>query len=148
MSQLTSNEKPFRFALRHLETAPLATGFVGAGAALTVPQLAQMIGVHPRTIRRAIASGALPAAHASKKSPYRISRLDANQWWRSRGGSALFAAETPPPVSTAAPERATRLAAIQSFRGRLAHLPGSLDEFLAEKHAEITRENNARHPQQ
>ena len=56
----------------------------------SVQEISEIVGVHPHTIRRAIAGGELKAANGGGKSPYRISRPDAEAWWRARGGGALF----------------------------------------------------------
>jgi excisionase family DNA binding protein len=54
-----------------------------------VSEVAQIVGLHPLTIRRAIAAGELKAANGGGKSPYRISRADLETWWRARGGGVL-----------------------------------------------------------
>jgi excisionase family DNA binding protein len=61
-----------------------------ATGALTVTQLAQLAGVHPQTIRRAIAARELQAASKGRKGHHRISRTDAEAWWRRRGGGTLL----------------------------------------------------------
>jgi excisionase family DNA binding protein len=55
-----------------------------------VSEVAQIVGLHPLTIRRAIAAGELKAANGGGKSPYRISRADLETFWRARGGGALL----------------------------------------------------------
>ena len=66
----------------------VATGRV----TLTVPELATLTDLNPLTIRRAIASGELQAANGGGRSHYRISRTDAETWWRRRGGGTLLGA--------------------------------------------------------
>ena len=58
--------------------------------AFDVPTLAQLAGVHPQTIRRAIEKGELKAARNGRYSQARISRTDAEVWWRGRGGGTLL----------------------------------------------------------
>ncbi len=58
--------------------------------ALTVPEVAQAVGLHPITVRREIRAGRLRAASAGGKGHYRISRADVEVWWRGRGGGGLF----------------------------------------------------------
>jgi hypothetical protein len=50
----------------------------------------------------------------------------------------VLEAAAPTPLSEA--ERAARLAAIDAGAGSMAHLPGSLDEFLREKHEQTLHE--------
>lgn len=59
-------------------------------AVLTVLELAARTGLHPLTIRRAIAAGELKAANGGGRSPYRSSKSDAQAWWRARGGGVIF----------------------------------------------------------
>jgi excisionase family DNA binding protein len=58
--------------------------------AFTVPQLASLAGVNPQTIRRAIAKGELKAAKSGLHTQARISRTDAELWWRGRGGGTIL----------------------------------------------------------
>jgi excisionase family DNA binding protein len=58
--------------------------------AFTVPQLASLAGVNPQTIRRAIHKGELKAAKAGHYGQARISRTDAELWWRGRGGGTIL----------------------------------------------------------
>jgi len=60
------------------------------GPSLSVPEVAQVVGLHPITIRREIRAGRLRATGAGNSGRYNIKRTDANDWWRSRGGSELF----------------------------------------------------------
>lgn len=69
---------------------PVETILESKHLTLTVPELAELARMHPLTIRRAIHAGELKAAHGGGRSPYFISKLDANDWWRSRGGGLLF----------------------------------------------------------
>lgn len=63
--------------------------------AFTVPQLASLAGVNPQTIRRAIHKGELKAAKAGHYGQARISRTDAELWWRGRGGGTILGDLTP-----------------------------------------------------
>jgi excisionase family DNA binding protein len=74
---------------------------VGEMGAFTVPQLASLAGVNPQTIRRAIAKGELKAAKSGHHSQARISRTDAEIWWRERGGGTLLGDLTPTPAQDA-----------------------------------------------
>lgn len=105
--------------------------------ALTVPELAAIANMHPLTIRRAIAAGELPAASNGRKGHYRITRADANAWWKARGGSGLF----PEFAGTQAP----RPKAARRAFGLLASDPNAtgkrtVDDFLADRHAEAQAE--------
>ena len=105
----------------------------------TVPQLAALVAVHPDTIRRAIAAGELRAANSGGRTHYRVSRMDAEAWWRARGGGSLFVATVPAPSLNL-----DRTAAILAVRGAMRR-PDSdgrvVERFMAEKHAEIERED-------
>jgi excisionase family DNA binding protein len=56
----------------------------------TVEELAGIVRLATITIRRDIRAGKLQAANGGGKSAYRISRSDAETWWRGRGGGALL----------------------------------------------------------
>ncbi len=56
----------------------------------TVEELASLVRLAAITIRRDIKTGKLKAANGGGKSAYRISRSDAEMWWRGRGGGALL----------------------------------------------------------
>jgi len=71
---------------------PVAELIAGGRVTLTVPELATLTGLHQLTIRRAIARGELKAANGGGRSQYRISRADAESWWRGRGGGTLLGA--------------------------------------------------------
>jgi excisionase family DNA binding protein len=70
---------------------PVAGILSSSRLALTVPEIAQAVGLHPITVRREIRAGRLRAASAGGKGHYRISRADVEAWWRGRGGGSLFA---------------------------------------------------------
>ncbi len=55
---------------------------------MTVEQAADIIEVHPETIRRSIRSGELKAAKIGRD--YRIAREDLSAWFVERGGAPLF----------------------------------------------------------
>lgn len=102
-------------------------------AALTVPELAAITNMHALTIRRAIGAGELKAASNGKKGHYRITRADANAWWKGRGGSGLF-----PELESAPAPTDRKAAAARGFgflRGKV-----SSDEFLADRHAQAQAE--------
>lgn len=69
---------------------PIAELVARGRVTLTVPELATLADLHPLTIRRAIAAGELKAANGGGRSHYRISRADAEAWWRGRGGGTLL----------------------------------------------------------
>jgi excisionase family DNA binding protein len=109
-------------------------------AALTVPELAAIANMHPLTIRRAIGAGELKAASNGAKGHYRITRADANIWWKGRGGSDLFpefagAQPSKPSKSTAARRAFGLLATDQSATGTR-----TVDDFLADRRAEAQTE--------
>ncbi len=108
-----------------------------ANGALTVTELAQIAGVHPQTIRRAIAARELQAASKGHRGHHRISRADAEAWWRRRGGGTLLEtdksdenveriiAEVRAQLGHDAPRRALR------EQNEIAHDLGLLDELEA-----------------
>lgn len=63
--------------------------------ALKTAELAALVGVHPQTIRRAIESGQLKAAQTGSTGPHLISRTEAANWWKSRGGGELWGESAP-----------------------------------------------------
>jgi excisionase family DNA binding protein len=79
--------------------------------ALTVPEVAQAVGLHPITVRREIRAGRLRAASAGGKGHYRISRADVEVWWRGRGGGGLFSDAVAAIATTASQSPANPLAA-------------------------------------
>ncbi len=106
-------------------------------AALTVPELAAITNMHPLTIRRAIAAGELKAASNGAKGHYRITRADANAWWKGRGGSDLF-------PEFASVQQPKPKAARRAF-GLLTTDPNAtgtrtVDDFLADRRAEAQTE--------
>lgn len=65
-------------------------------------ELANMVGLHPETIRREIKRGKLKAALIGRVS--RISALEAAAWWEAAGGGKLWEGEPPAPgVETSEP---------------------------------------------
>ena len=104
---------------------PVPVADVGA---FDVPTLANLAGVHPQTIRRAIEKGELKAARNGRYSQARISRTDAEVWWRGRGGGTLLGDLAPAPVAAPAiaetPEqrRARINAAIDEAQQDFAHI--------------------------
>lgn len=116
---------------------PVPVADVGA---FDVPTLARLAGVHQQTIRRAIAKGELKAARNGRYSQARVSRTDAEIWWRERGGGTLLGdlAPTVAPVQTGA--KTSRKEAIARGFGFLKGKARSSDDFLAERHAEARAE--------
>mgnify|MGYP002762521064 CR=1 FL=1 len=55
---------------------------------LTTDELAEIVDRQPRTVQKWIRNGYLDAVRVGRE--YRISKADANKWWRSRGGGVLF----------------------------------------------------------
>jgi excisionase family DNA binding protein len=108
--------------------------------ALTVPELAAIANMHPLTIRRAIGAGELKAASNGAKGHYRITRGDANAWWKGRGGSVLFADVEAGAITK--PTR-TKAEARRQGRGFLKGRVASSDAFLAARHAEAEAEAKA-----
>ena len=58
----------------------------------SVQEAARLAGLSEETIRREIRAGKLKAAQVGT-GPYRISRVEIANWWRSRGGGELFGDE-------------------------------------------------------
>ena len=60
----------------------------------TLQEVAEMLGVHVETIRRAVRAGTLRAASPGmgrgKGSDLRVSRVELARWWRAKGGGDLF----------------------------------------------------------
>lgn len=61
----------------------------------TLHEVAELLGVHVETIRRAVRAGELKAATPGvgkgKGSDLRVSRIELARWWRDKGGGELFA---------------------------------------------------------
>ena len=51
-------------------------------------EVAELIGVHAETVRRAIRAGDLNAFKVTRN--YRVSRAELSRWWASKGGGVLF----------------------------------------------------------
>lgn len=64
---------------------------------LTTAELAEIVDRQPRTVQKWIREGYLDAVRIGRE--YRISKADANKWWRSRGGDLLFP-EAPVPTTS------------------------------------------------
>ena len=54
----------------------------------TLSEAAALLSCHKETLRRAIKDGSLYAAKVGKG--YRISRADLEEFWKAKGGGALF----------------------------------------------------------
>jgi len=59
--------------------------------AFTTRQIADALGYHPGSIRRAIRNGELQAA---SEQPYRVTVEELKRWWSEKGGTELY---LPPP---------------------------------------------------
>jgi excisionase family DNA binding protein len=57
-------------------------------------EVAELLGVHVETVRRAVRSGELMAAATGagtgKGAGFRVSRVELAKWWRAKGGGELF----------------------------------------------------------
>lgn len=57
-------------------------------------EVAELLGVHVETVRRAVRSGELRAAAIGtgkgKGAGFRVSRVELARWWYARGGGELF----------------------------------------------------------
>ncbi len=125
---------------------PIAELVARGRVTLTVPELATLADLHPLTIRRAIAAGELKAANGGGRSHYRISRADAEAWWRGRGGGSLL--DDVATVETPEDKAADILAAFRS--GDLARRNAAIVELArsdaatsAIVDAEVSREVEA-----
>ena len=56
---------------------------------VTIVEAAQLVGMHPESIRRAIRTGELEAARLGHRT-YRIEKTALDAWWQSKGGRTLF----------------------------------------------------------
>lgn len=57
----------------------------------SLKEAAAIVGLHTKTLRRAIHDGELKAFGGGKGGAvYRISRVELAKWWRDRGGGELF----------------------------------------------------------
>ena len=56
-------------------------------------EVAELLGVHAETVRRAIRGGELNAFKLARN--YRVSRAEIARWWASKGGGVLFEEEPP-----------------------------------------------------
>jgi excisionase family DNA binding protein len=73
-----------------VKEVPLTVDELMEKTPLTVDELAALVRLHPLTIRRDIKAGKLTAAKGGQNAPYRISKTDASNWWKARGGGELF----------------------------------------------------------
>ena len=119
---------------------------VGEMGAFTVPQLASLANVNPQTIRRAIAKGELKAAKSGHYSQARISRTDAEIWWRERGGGTLLGDLTP----TVALDAETTAGQFADFLARAEALTQRMEAagFEGVNGAELVREGREEREQQ
>jgi excisionase family DNA binding protein len=57
-------------------------------------EVAELLGVHVETVRRAVRNGELRAAAIGagkgKGAGFRVSRVELARWWRAKGGGELF----------------------------------------------------------
>lgn len=90
---------------------------------LTVAQAAELAGVHPETVRRAIRSGDLEAAGYAGKRP-RLRREDVERWLHASADSAPLRRATPAVVR--APRRVARADRRQVLGDALQALTGEV----------------------
>ena len=62
----------------------------------TLAEAAELLSCHTETLRRAIKAGGLRAAKLGKG--YRISKTDLEDFWKRKGGGALFEGTPQPPL--------------------------------------------------
>jgi excisionase family DNA binding protein len=103
---------------------------------LTPEDVAARLKVKPRTVQAWLRSGRLAGLKLGKLWRIRERDLETFLTALSAPGGEEFAVPGIPPVSLE--ERAQR---IRAARGSLAHVPGSVDDFLQRKQEEIEWEN-------
>jgi excisionase family DNA binding protein len=102
---------------------------------LTPQEVAERLKVKTRTVQEWLRTGRLAGLKLGKRWRIRESDLSAFLFPPlTIGGSALL-----PVAPVITPEE--RVARIKAARGALAHVPGSVDEFLRRKHEDIEWEN-------
>jgi excisionase family DNA binding protein len=103
---------------------------------LTPEEVAARLKVQPRTVQEWLRTGRLPGLKLGKLWRIRESDLEA---FLSPPVAPIRDVGLPPvaPALTS-DERAAR---IRAARGSMAHIPGSVDEFLRRKHEDIEWEN-------
>ena len=69
----------------------------------TLSEAAELLSCHKETLRRAIKEGGLYAAKVGKG--YRISRADLEEFWKAKGGGALFEGQARPPQPESVPSK-------------------------------------------
>src|SRR5688500_10328544 len=89
---------------------------------LTVSQAAELAGVHPETVRRAIRSGALEAAGYAGKRP-RLRREDVERWLHESAASTVLRGTSRTPA---------RAARHLDVRGRPRVLGDAIDALVSE----------------
>jgi excisionase family DNA binding protein len=107
-------------------------------ALLTPEEVAARLKVKPRTVQEWLRSGRLAGLKLGKL--WRIREYDLEAFLDAHVTSgAGTVAERPPAVT---PEE--RAARIRAARGSMAHVPGSVDDFLRRKHEDIVLEEHNR----
>jgi excisionase family DNA binding protein len=101
---------------------------------LTPEEVAERLKVKPRTVQEWLRTGRLAGLKLGKLWRIRESDLQA-----FLGLPATVGEMIPPATATLTSEE--RAARIRAARGSLAHLPGSVDEFLQSKQEDIEWEN-------
>jgi excisionase family DNA binding protein len=104
-------------------------------ALLTPEEVAARLKVKPRTVQEWLRSGRLAGLKLGKL--WRIREYDLEAFLGAHGNSGAGPMVTP--ASTITPEE--QAARIRAGRGSMAHVPGSVDDFLRRKHEDIEWEN-------
>jgi excisionase family DNA binding protein len=102
---------------------------------LTPEEVAARLKVKPRTVQEWLRSGRLAGLKLGKL--WRIRENDLETFLGAHVTSGAGTATEPLPAVT--PEE--RAARIRAARGSMAHVPGSVDDFLRRKHEDIEWEN-------
>ena len=105
------------------------------GRILTVEQAAEKLQVKPKTVRAWLRAGKIPGRKIGRV--YRVPEDELEAYVASGIlGDESLAFETPRALRLVPPPPGQR----KSARGIAAHIPGSVEDFLREKHEEIERE--------
>jgi excisionase family DNA binding protein len=106
------------------------------GRILTVEQAAEKLQVKPKTVRAWLKAGKIPGRKIGRV--YRVPE-DELETFVSLGlsGDEALAFEPPRTLRLLPPPPGQR----KSARGIAAHIPGSVEDFMREKHEEIERED-------
>jgi excisionase family DNA binding protein len=105
------------------------------GRILTVEQAAEKLQVRPKTVRAWLRSGKIPGRKIGRVYRLMEDQLEAFVALGTPQDESL-AFETPTGMRLVPPAPGQR----KSARGIAAHIPGSVEDFMREKHEEIERE--------